>query len=75
MYRKITDKGTAIRFQMDRGLTNREISKTLEVSESLVRYYRWKLPKKYIDEIYWLGSNKPLEKYQQGSLPSELITN
>ena len=73
MYRKITDKGTAIRFQMDRGLTNREISKTLGVSESLVRYYRRrpeklevkrasKLPKKYIDEIYRLGSNKASRK-------------
>ena len=72
MYRKITDKGTAIRFQMDRGLTNRQISKTLGVSESLVRYYRRrpeklevkasKFPKQYIDEIYLLGSNKASRK-------------
>ena len=73
MYRKFTYKGTAIRFQMDRGLTNRQISKTLGVSESLVRYYRRrpeklevkrasKFPKKFIDEIYRLGSNKGSRK-------------
>ena len=39
IYRKITDKGAAIRFQIARGLTNAQISKTLGVCESLVRYY------------------------------------
>ena len=46
IYRKTTDKGTAIRFQIARGLTNAQISKTLGVCESLVRYYR-KRPEKF----------------------------
>ena len=38
--KKLTQKGSAIRFQMDRGMSNSEISKTLGVPESTVRYYR-----------------------------------
>ena len=67
--KKLTQKGSAIRFQMDRGMTNAEISKSLGVPESTVRYYRRrpdnleikkasKLPKKFIDEIYKMASNK-----------------
>ena len=33
--KKLTQKGSAIRFQMDRGMSNSEISKSLGV-----RYYR-----------------------------------
>ena len=39
IYRKITHKGTAIRFQIARGLNNAEISRILRVCKSLVRYY------------------------------------
>ena len=51
-YRR-TDKGTAIIFQLSRGLTNAEISNTLGVCESLVRYYRKKQEnlEKKIEEI------------------------
>ena len=38
--RKLTQKGAAIRFQMDRGMSNSEISKSLGVPKSTVKYYR-----------------------------------
>lgn len=38
-FRKTTDKGIAMRFQIARGLTNSEISKILGVQRSLIRYY------------------------------------
>jgi len=77
VYRKTTQKGSAIRFQIARGLTNAQISKTLGVNESLVRYYRRrpeklmvtrasKLDKKYIDEIYELGANKTTKEMSGG---------
>ena len=46
IYRKITEKEEAIRFQIARGLTNAQISKTSGACESLVRYYR-KRPEKF----------------------------
>jgi predicted transcriptional regulator len=67
IYRKITDKGIAIRFQIARGLTNAEISRTLGVCESLVRYYRQrpeKLERKRADKIY--HSNKAIGKLFAG---------
>ena len=54
IYRKITDKGTVIRFQIAKGLTNAEISRTLRIYRSLVRYYRRrpeKLETKTADEL------------------------
>ena len=67
--KKLTQKGSAFRFQIDRGMSNSEILKSLGVPESTVRYYRKrpdnleikkasKLPKKFIDEIYKMASNK-----------------
>ena len=67
--KKLTQKGSAIRFQMGRGMSNSELSKSFGVPESTVRYYRKrpdnleikkasKLPKKFIDEIYKMASNK-----------------
>ena len=66
--KKMTNKGEAIRFQMERGLSNAQISKTLGIPESTIRYYRKrrknlevkrnsKLPTKYINKICELTSN------------------
>ena len=60
--KKMTNKGVAVSYQMDIGLTNAKISETLGVPESTIRYYRKrpknliskrssKLPKKYIEEM------------------------
>ena len=38
--KKLTNKGAAIRYQMGRGMTNAQISKSLGIPESTVRYYR-----------------------------------
>ena len=62
-FKKLSKKGSAIKYQMDRGLSNAQISKSLGIPESTVRYYRnrpdikqikraSKLPQKYIDKIY-----------------------
>ena len=75
--KKMTNKGAAIRYQMDRGMTNAQISKSLGVPESTIRYYRKrpknliskrssKLPKKYIEEIYRLASNKTTREMPAG---------
>ena len=75
--KKMTNKGAAIRHQMDRGMTNVQISKSLGVPESTIRYYRKrpknliskrssKLPKKYIEEIYRLASNKTTREMPAG---------
>ena len=47
--KKMTNKGAAIRYQMDRGMTNAQISKSLGVPESTIRYYR-KRPKNLISK-------------------------
>ena len=68
-FKKLTHKGEAIKYQMERRLLNAQISKTLCIPESTIRYYRQrpsnlevkkssKLPKKYIDKICELASNK-----------------
>ena len=75
--KKLTNKGAAIRYQMDRGMTNAQISKSLGIPESTIRYYRKrpniliskrssKLPKKYIEEIYRLASNKTTREMPAG---------
>ena len=75
--KKFTNKGAAIRFQMDRGMSNAQISKTLGIPESTIRYYRKrpnnlitkrssKLPRKYIEEIYRLASNKTTREMPAG---------
>ena len=75
--KKLTNKGEAIRYQMDLGMTNAQISKMLKIPESTVRYYRKrpktliskrssKLPKKYIDEIYRLASSKTTREMPAG---------
>ena len=38
--KNLTQKGSAIKHQMERGLTNAQISKSLGIPESTVRYYR-----------------------------------
>ena len=59
--KNLTQKGSAIKHQMERGLTNAQISKSLGIPESTVRYYRKrpeikeikrasKLPQKYIEK-------------------------
>ena len=73
----MTNKGAAIKFQMERGMSNAAISRSLGISESTVRYYRKrpdilkvkrasKLPKKYIDKIYEMASNKTTREMPGG---------
>ena len=38
--KKLTNKGSVILCQMDRGIANDQISKTLGISESFIGYYR-----------------------------------
>ena len=68
-FKKLTHKGEAIKYQMERGFSNAKISKTLGIPKSTIRYYRQrpsnleikkssKLLKKYIDKICELASNK-----------------
>ena len=79
-FKKLTHKGEAIKYQMERGLSNAQISRTLGISESTIRYYRQrpsnlevkkssKLPKKYIDKICVLASNKTTRE-----MPGRLIS-
>ena len=76
-WKKMTNKGAAIPFQMDRGMSNAQISKTLGIPESMIRYYRKrpnnlickrssKLPKNYINEIYRLASNRTTREMPAG---------
>ena len=62
---------------MERGLSNAQISKSLGIPESTVRYYRKrpeikeikrasKLPQNYIDKIYELASNKTTREMPGG---------
>ena len=75
--KKLSKKGAAIKYQMDRGLSNAQISKSLGIPESTVRYYRnrpevkqikrsSKLPQKYIDKIYEMASNKTTREMPGG---------
>ena len=75
--RNLSRKGAAIKYQMDRGLSNTQIAKSLGIPESTVRYYRKrpdvkeikrasKLPKKYIDIIYQMASNKTTREMPGG---------
>ena len=75
--KKLTQKGSAIRFQMDRGMSNSEISRSLGAQESTVRYYRKrpdnleikrasKLLKKFIDYNYQMTSNKTTREMPGG---------
>ena len=38
--KKLTKKGAAIKFKMDRGMSNSEISRSFGAPESPMRYYR-----------------------------------
>ena len=49
--KNLTQKGPAIKHQMERGLTNAQISKSLGIPESTVRYYRKRPEMKKINEI------------------------
>ena len=75
--KNLTQKGSAIKHQMKRGLSNAQISKSLGIPESTVRYYRKrpdnkeikrasKLPHKYIEKIYELASNKTTREMPGG---------
>ena len=75
--KKLSKKGAAIRYQMERGLSNAQISKSLGIPESTIRYYRKrpiikeikrasKLPQKYIDMIYEMASNKTTREMPGG---------
>ena len=83
--KNLTQKGSAIKYQMERGLSNAQISKSLGIPESTVRYYRKrpeikeikrasKLPQKYIDKIYELASNKTTRE-MPGGLIAKKINN
>ena len=76
---KIDQQREAIRYQMDKGMANNQISKTLRIPESNIRYQRKRpnnpickrsseLPKN-IDEIYRLTFNK-----SKREMPSGIIT-
>ena len=60
--KKMTNKGAAIRYQMDRGMTNAQISKSLGVPESTIRYYR-KRPKNLISKIRQNYQKNILKKF------------
>ena len=75
--KNLTQKGFEIKHQKERGLSNTQISKSLGIPESTVRYYRKrpdvkeikrssKLPQKYIDKIYELASNKTTREMPGG---------
>ena len=75
--KNLSKKGAAIVYQMERGLSNAQISKSLGIPESTIRYYRKrpaikeikrssKLPQKYIDKIYELASNKTTREMPGG---------
>ena len=49
--KNLTQKGYAIRHQMERGLTNAQISKSLGIPESTVRYYRKRPELKKLKEL------------------------
>ena len=64
----MANKSAGILYQMDRSMTNGQISESHGIQGSMIRYYRKrpnnliskrssKLPKKYIEEIYRLASN------------------
>ena len=83
--KNLTQKGSAIKHQMERGLTNAQISKSLGIPESTVRYYRKrpeikeikrasKFPQKYIVKIYRLASNKT-KREMPGGLIAIKINN
>ena len=38
--KKLANKGSTNKFQMERGMSNREIAKSLGIVEFTVRYYR-----------------------------------
>ena len=38
--KKLTNKGEAIRYQMDKGMANTQISKTLGIPKSIIPYQR-----------------------------------
>ena len=76
-FRNLSKKGAAIKYQMERGLSNAQISKSLGIPESTIRYYRKrpdvkfikrtsKLPQKYIDKIYQMASNKTTREMPGG---------
>ena len=75
--KKLTNKLAAIKFVMERGMSNAVISKSFGISESTILYYRKrpdvlevkrasKLPKKYIDKIYEMASNKATREMPGG---------
>ena len=83
--KNLSQKGSAIKHQMERGLSNTQISKSLGISESTVRYYRKrpdikeikrasKVPQKYIEKIYELASNKTTRE-MPGALIAIKINN
>ena len=75
--KNLSKKGATIKYQMERGLSNTKISKSLGMPESTVRYYQKrpnvkeikrtsKLPQKYIDQIYQMASNKTTREMPGG---------
>ena len=75
--KKLTNKVAVIKFVMERGMSNAVISKSFGISESTILYYRKrpdvlevkrasKLPKKYIDKIYEMASNKATREMPGG---------
>ena len=80
--KKLTNKVAAIKFVMERGMSNAVISKSFGISESTILYYRKrpdvlevkrasKLPKKYIDKIYEMASNKATREMPGGLIATK----
>ena len=75
--KNLSKKGATIKYQMERGLSNAQISRSLGIQESTIRYYRKrpdikeikrasKLPQKYLNIIYKLASNKTTREMPGG---------
>ena len=74
---KLANKVQFILFQIGGDISKSKISKTLGIPESVIRYYgkkpnnlickrSSKLPKKYINEIYRLASNRTKREMPAG---------
>ena len=77
--KKLTNKGASIKYQIAKELSGHQMSKSLGMPKSTMRYFLnrhdvlettkpSKFPKKYIDEIYCLTSNNAI-----GIMPGDLI--
>ena len=55
--KNLSKKGAAIKYQMERGLSNAQISRSLGIPESTIRYYRKRPDMKEIKRASKLPTN------------------